>query len=224
MIRNRPVAVSDAVPREKGASQHCIRCRESMPPGSRFCPACGQSSRAPEKRPGISDKIHAESSASLLPTDQAADEPLPAEELPALPKTPAPLPSNEAADKCDCGARPVADALFCHRCGKSFQGPAHGIHVHWSSPNGDRQSYGPIDGDVVIGTDDACELVLKDDQFISRRHARLSKSDGFLYVEDLASSNGTFVRICRPLLLEAGDEVIVGQCRLQIRLTESPKP
>ena len=46
---------------------------------------------------------------------------------------------------------------------------------------------------TIIGRSDECDIVI-DSKHVSRRHARIfSSSDGQWYVEDLGSSNGTFV-------------------------------
>lgn len=56
---------------------------------------------------------------------------------------------------------------------------------------------------------------------VSREHARLERRDGNLYVIDLGSTNGTFVRSERltpnePLQLRHGDEVIFGRLAVQV--------
>lgn len=50
----------------------------------------------------------------------------------------------------------------------------------------------PIAGAVTIGRDEACELALPN-ELASRRHARLFLESGKLMVEDLGSTNGTWV-------------------------------
>ncbi|MBN1509496.1 MAG: FHA domain-containing protein [Sedimentisphaerales bacterium] len=78
-----------------------------------------------------------------------------------------------------------------------------------------------LSGDsVIIGKDDRCDVVIDDDEFVSRRHSRLSRSDGTFYLEDLGSSNGTLLRIRRSIILEAGDEVVIGTTTL--RLVQTP--
>ena len=58
------------------------------------------------------------------------------------------------------------------------------------------------------------------DARLSRRHARVCvKADGQLWVEDLASTNGTFVngkRIGEPQQLKFGDEITVGRTTLEV--------
>ena len=48
-------------------------------------------------------------------------------------------------------------------------------------------------GSITIGRGSRCERVVADD-YISRRHATISrKDDGALYIEDHSSFNGTYV-------------------------------
>ena len=47
---------------------------------------------------------------------------------------------------------------------------------------------------LSVGREKTNELVLNLDKYISRRHARLLIQDPDVYVEDLGSTNGTFVR------------------------------
>ncbi len=60
-----------------------------------------------------------------------------------------------------------------------------------------------------------------DDAKVSRRHARISRNNGSYFIEDLGSTNGTYVNRGRRLLpgniqiLNDGDEVIVGKTFLR---------
>jgi EmrB/QacA subfamily drug resistance transporter len=75
----------------------------------------------------------------------------------------------------------------------------------------------PVDGIVTLGRDPACDVIF-DDVEISRRHARISSSDGETTIEDLASSNGTFVNGERLLVrtaLAPGDVIELGSAILQ---------
>jgi von Willebrand factor type A domain/FHA domain len=66
-----------------------------------------------------------------------------------------------------------------------------------------------------IGAVAGNELVLANDPTISGRHARLTWEDGVLKIEDVNSTNGTFVNSTRlgagRHLLRPGDEIRVGQ-------------
>ncbi|MFQ5948756.1 MAG: FHA domain-containing protein, partial [Acidimicrobiia bacterium] len=57
-----------------------------------------------------------------------------------------------------------------------------------------------------------------DDITVSRRHARFTVEGGRLWVEDLGSTNGTYVNRQRKARAElaAGDEVIVGRFHLVV--------
>jgi pSer/pThr/pTyr-binding forkhead associated (FHA) protein len=55
---------------------------------------------------------------------------------------------------------------------------------------------------------------------VSRRHARLSRQNGVLYIEDLASFTGVRVngaKIASPTPLRDGDEVLIGDYRILLR-------
>lgn len=78
----------------------------------------------------------------------------------------------------------------------------------------------PVDRELILGRDPACDLVL-DKGKASRRHARLSPADEGIWVEDLGSTNGTFVngaRIEQRTLLKAGDELRGGDSVFRVEL------
>lgn len=64
-----------------------------------------------------------------------------------------------------------------------------------------------------------------EDAKVSRRHARIRRSSGMYSIEDLGSTNGTYVNRGRRLLpgnaevLNDGDEVIVGKTFLRFQIT-----
>jgi len=72
---------------------------------------------------------------------------------------------------------------------------------------------------VSIGRGGQNEVPLDKDEFASARHARFeSKRDG-LWVEDIGSTNGTFVngaRLTTPRRLTKGDIVRVGQTDFRV--------
>jgi len=74
-----------------------------------------------------------------------------------------------------------------------------------------------LDLEVAIGRQDG-DLVVEDPE-VSRRHAVLRRSGGSVVVEDLDSTNGTFVngeRIRSPITVGPGDQVRVGRTTLEI--------
>src|SRR5688500_251558 len=77
----------------------------------------------------------------------------------------------------------------------------------------------PLDRPMLIGRAADADIVLEDSQ-VSRRHARLSPSGDGAIVEDLGSSNGTFInhqQIHAPAELTFGAELLVGVTVLELR-------
>ena len=72
---------------------------------------------------------------------------------------------------------------------------------------------------VLIGRADDSTLVLTDD-YASTRHARISQQDNVWYVDDLGSTNGTYLgqmRLAGPMPLEPGVPVRIGKTVLELR-------
>ena len=71
-----------------------------------------------------------------------------------------------------------------------------------------------LEGDQIdIGRDSTNEIVINDAE-ISRRHARMTFQGGKYVLEDLGSTNGTFVngqRLAGPRVLKAGEVVSFGE-------------
>lgn len=72
---------------------------------------------------------------------------------------------------------------------------------------------------VLVGRAPGCTLVL-DDDYSSSRHARVFQQDGQWFVEDLGSTNGTFVadqRVEGPTPVPTGTPVRVGRSVLELQ-------
>jgi hypothetical protein len=81
------------------------------------------------------------------------------------------------------------------------------------------QSVDLVPPETLIGRDAGCHVSIPDSS-VSHRHARIYHSDGEWYVEDLGSTNGTFVNdrpLTRPVILRPGDTVSVGRSTLEAR-------
>ncbi len=69
------------------------------------------------------------------------------------------------------------------------------------------------DGETSVGRSSASNVVLKSDDYASGSHAKLTRHGGLLYVEDLGSTNGTFVNGSKTVgatPVRNGDSVRVG--------------
>jgi len=76
-----------------------------------------------------------------------------------------------------------------------------------------------LEASVTVGRAPECELRL-DDTYASSQHARIFGKNGSWYVEDLGSTNGTFVneqKLAAPAMLQPGDRIRVGATVLELR-------
>jgi hypothetical protein len=81
------------------------------------------------------------------------------------------------------------------------------------------QTYDLAD-ELTLGRSAGCVVALEDDNFASLVHARIFQQSGEVWVEDLGSTNGTFVnneRLNGPARLRRGDRVKVGSTLLEVR-------
>jgi pSer/pThr/pTyr-binding forkhead associated (FHA) protein len=85
-----------------------------------------------------------------------------------------------------------------------------------------------VDDELVIGRHADGAGRLSEDEEISRQHARISReATGDYAIEDLGSSNGTFVnglRIQSPRLLALDDSIEVGATTLVVKAIVEPEP
>ncbi len=75
-----------------------------------------------------------------------------------------------------------------------------------------------IGQEIILGRASTCDLDINDD-YASSRHAKIWRDDQGFVVEDLLSTNGTYVngqRISQPTRIERGDIVRVGRSQMQL--------
>ncbi len=80
-------------------------------------------------------------------------------------------------------------------------------------------SLGLTDQQITIGRADDATLVLSDD-YASTRHARLFPQDGQWLVEDLGSTNGTYLdrqKVTQPTPVPIGVPIRIGKTVLELR-------
>lgn len=76
----------------------------------------------------------------------------------------------------------------------------------------------PLGSGILIGRSGDCQLIL-DDDYSSTRHARLVLTPGGFQVEDLGSTNGTFVnnqRVSAPVPFGLEDTLRIGRTLMSV--------
>jgi pSer/pThr/pTyr-binding forkhead associated (FHA) protein len=76
-----------------------------------------------------------------------------------------------------------------------------------------------MEAGVLLGRNPECTLIL-DDDFASGRHARIFRRDAGWFVEDLGSTNGTFLgssKLTQPMPLEVGSTLRIGKTIFELR-------
>ena len=74
--------------------------------------------------------------------------------------------------------------------------------------------------EITIGRDKNCDIEIHDDT-VSSLHARLSYHHNQWWVEDLQSTNGTFLndeRVFTSIVMISGDELRLGNARLMVNM------
>ena len=73
-------------------------------------------------------------------------------------------------------------------------------------------------GDTLIGRSANCQVTL-DDTYVSQLHARVFARDGQYLVEDLGSTNGTYLnraRVTGSMVMKRGDRLQVGNTVMEL--------
>ena len=73
--------------------------------------------------------------------------------------------------------------------------------------------------EVTVGRDTRCQVSLPEDSTVSQNHARIYRRDGRLWLEDLGSTNGTYLNsnaVSSPAVLHKGDRIQVGRAVLEV--------
>ncbi|MBN1219718.1 MAG: FHA domain-containing protein [Anaerolineae bacterium] len=102
--------------------------------------------------------------------------------------------------------------------------PAATLVVRQGSQAG--MSFSISGNQAIIGREEGLDIILQDAE-ASRRHSRISWQAGQFVIEDLGSTNGTFVngiQIAGPQVLNPGDSIGIGQTALVFQAAGIPQP
>ncbi len=73
--------------------------------------------------------------------------------------------------------------------------------------------------ELTVGRAGGCQITL-DDTYVSQLHARVFRRDGQLFVEDLGSTNGTFLnrkKVTAPIAIRKGDRLQIGKTVMELQ-------
>ena len=134
----------------------------------------------------------------------------------------------------DCGARLIAMAprsalcpscstpvdpsdRFCKQCGERLPAASATLvpRLVMVSTGGQERVYPLTGSELTIGRAPQNDIPLTADLYVSSRHARVFTEEEKVFLEDVESTNGTFLRVRDRAELAEGDEIKIGQSILR---------
>ena len=97
--------------------------------------------------------------------------------------------------------------------------PASAGHLKVVEPPDKRGQVYPLGDELTVGRASGCQVALEDDKAVSQLHARVFRRDGRLFVEDLGSTNGTYLnakKVGGAVALHKGDRLQMGRTVLEV--------
>ncbi len=200
------------------ASNKCNRCGAAAGQTARFGKACGASIED-----GALDKdIVAFGDAAIEALEREVDRSAPAAPLVEA-SSPEPLEllstgsGSDPSETSTALTAGVSPAPTPSAAGTPHAGEArYSITIEDGAGAGEALFVKPGDT-LVIGSDPDAQLTLRGDRYVSRRHARITLDGDRLCVEDVGSSNGTFVSARPADPLEDGQVLLVGRTKMRVR-------
>ncbi|MGI9022853.1 MAG: FHA domain-containing protein FhaB/FipA [Acidimicrobiales bacterium] len=123
----------------------------------------------------------------------------------AVPVAPAPAPA---------AARAPAPAP----ASKASWGAKAGSRLRVVEPAATRGQTYELGDELTMGRAEGCQVTI-DDTYVSQLHARLFRRDNQYFVEDLGSTNGTYLnrrKVTAPAAIRKGDRLQVGKTVLEL--------
>jgi len=213
----------------------CPVCQHENEDGSEYCEECGVKLEADVAASALEDQDEAPADSADVKGSPASVENREFPEpdlnmatagevtqgnLPALGDQRA-VPSEKKGGSCSsCGADIEGSALFCPQCGNKLEGSSGGagpaIRLKMVSGRNKDRIFETPNNEIFIGRMPENDISLESDAYVSSRHTRIFKEGDDFFVEDLGSTNGTFVKVRKMTRLVPGDEVKVGQSIFKI--------
>ena len=111
---------------------------------------------------------------------------------------------------------PSAVAKSPRRERRAGRGKARSLRM--IAPADQRGRTFPLSDELTVGRAAGCQVTV-DDTFVSSLHARVFARDRQLFVEDLGSTNGTYLnrkKVSGPMVMHTGDHLQVGNTILEL--------
>ncbi|MDQ4132677.1 MAG: FHA domain-containing protein [Actinomycetota bacterium] len=120
------------------------------------------------------------------------------------------------------GPRPAAAPAAAPRRAAAPRAPwggsKNGTRLRVVEPSELKGTTYDLTDELTLGRAGGCQVTL-DDTYVSQLHARLFRREGQLYVEDLGSTNGTYLnrqKVTAPIVMRRGDQLQVGKTVLEL--------
>jgi pSer/pThr/pTyr-binding forkhead associated (FHA) protein len=101
---------------------------------------------------------------------------------------------------------------------RSSRGGKSGNKLRVVEPSDRRGQTYDLGDELTLGRATGCQVTI-DDNYVSQLHARVFRREGQLYIEDLGSTNGTYLnrkKVTAPLAVRRGDRLQVGRTVLEL--------
>lgn len=217
-IRRKPVQT--AVPPPAPAHTVCSNCRKELPPGSKFCGFCGAALPAPAPRAAVPPKPPVRlTNVPPVGTPQVPKPPVPPKVIPPISKQDAPtsaLTPPRPAPTARPPIRPAPPVVPPPAEGQGTQVflglrvPKIEAKILEVKQDGTTGKGLRILKETFIGRTN-CDATYPEDSLLAPRHASVMKREGKLFLKDLGSPNGTFVKLRQDTELSPGDVFLLGR-------------
>ena len=116
-------------------------------------------------------------------------------------------------------ARPAPGAAASAPARRRERGSAKGVlRLRVVEPAAQRGRAYELADELTVGRAAGCQITLED-TYASQLHARVFRKDGQLFVEDLGSTNGTYLnrkKVTAPVPIRKGDRLQVGKTVMEL--------